>query len=166
MKTKALMIFTVVIALAFSLAVTAQKPSFSGTWSMDRNRSFGLPPDMQQTMMVTQTDDKIELETRLITSKGENSLRDSYFLDGQEREFTPQGSSGSTPGKGKRKAYWLSNGRGIVVEEETTAETQKGPETSQLTRKWTISNDGELIIDMYIDGPNRSYETKRIFKRK
>jgi hypothetical protein len=28
-----------------------------------------------------------------------------------------------------------------------------------------MSGDGELVIDMYIDNPNGSFETKRIFKR-
>lgn len=37
---------------------------------------------------------------------------------------------------------------------------------NRLTRKWTLSNDGELIIDMYIDNPNGSFETKRVFKKK
>jgi hypothetical protein len=32
-------------------------------------------------------------------------------------------------------------------------------------RKWTISGQGELIIDMYIDGPQGSFEAKRIFTK-
>jgi hypothetical protein len=37
--------------------------------------------------------------------------------------------------------------------------------TTQTVRKWTISN-GELVIDMYVDNPNVSYEAKRIFIKK
>jgi len=33
-------------------------------------------------------------------------------------------------------------------------------------RKWTISGQGELVIDMYVDNPNVSYEAKRIFTKK
>ena len=98
------------------------RPNFGGTWKMDRARSFGLPPDVQQTMIVTQTEDKIELETKITNSQGENSIKDSYVVDGVEREFTPQTATGPQAGaKGKRKATWLPNGRGIVVEEETTS---------------------------------------------
>ena len=46
----------------------------------------------------------------------------------------------------------------------TTAETPKGPVTTQVVRKWTLSGQGELTIDMYVDSPN-VYEAKRIFKR-
>jgi hypothetical protein len=75
------------------------------------------------------------------------------------------GPPGAPPGKGKRTANWLPEGKGVVVNETTTSQTEKGPVTSQLTRKWTMLN-GELIIDMYIDGPNGSFETKRIFIKK
>jgi hypothetical protein len=143
------------------------KPNFSGTWAMDRARSFGLPPDVQQTMIVTQTDDKIELETKITSSQGDTLIKDNYIVDGSEREFTPQGPTGPIAGsKGKRKASWLPNGRGIVVEEETTSETPKGPVTGHMTRKWTISNDGELTIDLYIDDQRGSFETKRTFLKK
>lgn len=133
---------------------------------MDRSRSIGLPPGMEQTMIVAQSGEKIELETKLITAQGERSIKDIYTLDGKEAEFTPQGPQGPN-GKGKRKASWLPRGNGIVVNEETTVETPKGVVNSTLTRKWIMSADGTtLTIDLYYDGPNLSYETKRIFIKK
>jgi hypothetical protein len=156
---------TATLLLLFLVAMAAQKPNFSGSWVMDRARSFGMPGNMQQTMTVNHTADQIELETKLIQPDNERTVKDSYILDGKEREFTPQSPPGQPVPKGKRTANWLPNGKGIVVNEVTTNETPKGPVTSQLTRKWTLSNDGELIIDMYIDNPNGSFETKRIFKK-
>ena len=88
------------------------------------------------------------------------------MLDGKEREFTPQAPPNAPPSKGKRTAHWLSNGKGIVVNDVTTSETPNGTVTSQLTRKWTLTGDNELTIDMYVDGPNGSYESKRIFIKK
>jgi hypothetical protein len=167
MKSKSLFILIIALAAGVSLGMAPPKLNFSGTWTMDRGRSYGLPPDVQQTMMVTHTDNKIDLETKITSSQGENSIRDSYIVDGQEHEFTPQGPTGPVAGsKGKRKAAWLPNGRGITVEEETTSETPKGPTVGHLIRKWTISNDGELIIDLYIDDQRGSFETKRTFIKK
>jgi len=167
MKSKALLTMVLALVAVVSMGLTPPKLNFSGTWTMDHGRSFGLPPDVQQTMIVTQTDNKIELETKIISAQGENSIRDTYIIDGEEREFTPQGPTGPVAGsKGKRKATWLPNGRGIVVEEETTSQTAKGPANGHLTRKWTISNDGELIIDLYIDDQRGSFETKRTFIKK
>jgi len=149
--------------------MAAQKPNFSGSWTMDRARSFGMPGNMEQTMTVTQTGDHIELETKLIQPDNERTVKDSYVLDGKEREFTPPTPPNAQPNtpapKGKRTASWLPNSKGIVVNEVTVSEGPKGPVTSELTRKWTMSSDGELIIDMYFDNPNGSFETKRIFKK-
>lgn len=161
---------TLATAALLLLSMAAQKPNFSGSWTMERARSFGMPGNMQQSMTVNHTADQIELETKLIQPDNERTVKDSYILDGKEREFTPQvppnAPPTAPPPKGKRTANWLPNGKGIVVNEVTTNETPKGPVTSQLTRKWTLSNDGELIIDMYIDNPNGSFETKRIFIKK
>jgi hypothetical protein len=169
MRWKALGIAAIGLALALGIGLAAQKPNFSGSWTMDRARSFGMPGNMQQTMMVNHTADQIELETKLIQPDNERTVKDNYILDGKEREFTPQAPPNAPPNapppKGKRTANWLPNGNGIVVNEVTTAETPKGTVTSQLTRKWTLSG-GELVIDMYIDNPNGSFETKRIFIKK
>jgi hypothetical protein len=165
---KRIILFALLVCASSLIAagVSAPAPNFSGTWMMDRARSFGLPPDVQQTMLVTQTNDKIELETKIKNSQGENSIKDSYLIDGVEHEFVPQGPTGPVAGaKGKRKANWLPNGRGILVEEETTTESPKGPVTGRLQRKWTLSNDGELIIDLYIDDQRGSFETKRTFTK-
>ena len=153
---------------ALSIAATAAKINFSGTWVMDRSRSRGMPAEMQQTMTVVHTaDDKIQLETKLITPQGERIVKDDYTLDGREAEFTPPTPPGAPPAKGKRRGAWLPRGNGIVINEETVAETPNGPVKSQLTRKWTLAPDGTtLTIDLYFDGPNGSFETKRIFVKK
>ena len=159
----------IVAAVLASVCLAAQKPNFSGNWTMDRARSFGMPGNMNQTMTVSQNGDVIELETKLIQPGNERTVKDSYTLDGKEREFTPltppNAPPNAPPVKGKRTANWMPNGKGILVNEVTTTEGPKGPVTNQLTRKWTLSSDGELIIDMYIDNQNGSFETKRIFKK-
>jgi len=152
---------TVVSALAFA----ATKPNFSGTWVMDRARSYGLPADMTQTLVIVHKDDQIELETKLIQPNNERTVKDTLILDGKEHEFTPQVPPNQPPAKGKRTAIWLPGDKGIQVTDVTTSETPKGTVTSQMVRKWTISSEGELVIDMYVDNPNVSYEAKRIFKK-
>jgi len=160
---KRTLLVTAAIFLLSVLALAAAKPNFSGTWTMDRARSFGLPPDMNQTLTITQKDDRIELETKLIQPNNERSVKDTYVLDGKEYDFTPAVPPNQPPATGKRTATWLPGDRGIQVTDVTTAETPKGPVKTQTVRKWTISGSGELVIDMYVDNPNISYEAKRIF---
>src|SRR5882762_4968292 len=119
------------------LVVASPKPNFSGAWIMDQSRSFGLPGNMQQTMTVTQTEDQIEVATKLIMPDNERTVKDTYYLDGKEYEFTPLPPSAppnAPPPKGKRTANWLPNGNGIVVNETTTSETPKGTVTTQVTK--------------------------------
>jgi hypothetical protein len=165
MTRKMISTWTVLLTLCL-LVVAAQKPNFSGAWVMDRARSFGMPGNMQQTMTVTQTEDQIEVETKLIQPDNERTVKDTYILDGKEHEFTPATAPNTPSAKGKRTVNWLPKGNGIVVNEVTTNVTDKGTVTTQIARKWTLTGDGQLTIDLYIDGPNGSYETKRIFTKK
>jgi hypothetical protein len=157
--------------LAFGcLSTAAVKPDFNGTWVMDRARSFGLPSNMQQTMSVKQTADQIEVETKLIQPNNEKIVKDTYVLDGKEYEFVPPVPPNAAPDtpkpKGKRSTSWLPSGDGIVVTEVIMTETPKGNATTQVVKKWTFTAEGELTIAMFVDGPNASYEAKRIFTRK
>jgi hypothetical protein len=157
------LLITAAIFVLSVLALAAAEPNFSGTWTMDRARSFGLPADMNQTLTITQKDDRIELETKLIQPNNERSVKDTYVLDGKEYDFTPLVPPNQPPATGKRTAIWLPGHKGIQVTDVTTAETPKGPVKTQTVRKWTISGQGELVVDMYVDNPNISYEAKRIF---
>ena len=157
------LLMTAAIFVLSVIALAAAKPNFTGAWTMDRARSFGLPADMNQTLTITQKDDRIELETKLIQPNNERTVKDTYVLDGKEYDFTPLVPPNQPPAAGKRTAVWLPGERGIQVTDVTTAETPKGPVKTQTVRKWIISSQGELVIDMYVDNPNVSYEAKRIF---
>ena len=181
MARKTLITFAVTLVVSVSIVGLAlskhstcacepvDKPNFAGSWTLDRARSFGMPANMTQTMTVTQKDDQIDVETKLIQPENERVQKDTYIVDGKEHDFTPpvppNAPAGAPAPTGKRTANWLPAGNGITVTDVTTAQTPKGPATTQVVRKWTISGQGELVIDMYVDNPNISYEAKRIFKR-
>src|ERR1044072_761307 len=88
MAKKLLLAFAAMTALSI-LALAATRPNFSGTWNMDRGRSFGMPGDMTQVITVTQKDDQMEVETKLIQPNNERTIKDTYYFDGKEQEFTP-----------------------------------------------------------------------------
>ena len=169
MKLKVISAGAIVLVVCL-FAMAMPKSNFSGAWVMDRMRSFGLPGNMQQTMTVTQTENQLEVETKLIQPDNERTVKDTYVFDGKEHEFTPPMPPNAPPSapapKGKRTANWLPDGNGIVVNEVLTTETPKGPATTQVTKKWTFTGEGELTIALYVDGPNGSYEAKRIFTKK
>lgn len=152
-----IMMFTV-LALTMSVSVLA-KADFSGTWKMDAAKSTGLPPGMEQTMSVTQSDNTIKLETVVKSSQGEQTVKDSYILDGKETDFTPPN------GKGKRTSKWTADGSGIEVVEKAEVKNSDGETVNvEVTRKWTLAADGKtLTIEQKVKTPNGEQEFKRIF---
>ncbi|MFY9556066.1 MAG: hypothetical protein WAV47_15250, partial [Blastocatellia bacterium] len=102
--------------------------------------------------------------SKQVTSRGEQAISETYNLDGKETEFTPPGTQNA---KGKRKASWLPDGRGVVIEDHITSDSPKGPVVQQVTRKWTLSPDGStLTVDYYFDDQRGSFEAKRVFVKK
>ena len=147
-----------------SLTAAANKPNFTGAWTLDKNKSFSNPPGFDQNMIVTHAGDQIKIEGKITTARGDFPINESYPLDGTPVDFTPPNPPNA---KGKRKASWLPNHRGILVEDEVTADSPNGPVTSQTTRKWLLAPDGNtLTIDYYFDGGGRSGESKRVFVKK
>jgi hypothetical protein len=146
-------------------AFAAEKPNFTGTWVFDQNKSYGFPQGLEQTMTITHTGDQIKLEARQKSVRGEFDFNESYTLDAKEGEFTPQQQGPDA--KGKRKAYWLPNNKGILIEDTITTNSPEGPKTQLITRKWLLSPDGQtLTVDYYFDGPRGSFESKRVFVKK
>jgi len=151
-------------------AVAMPKADFNGGWIMDRNRSFGIPRDLEATMTVSQGEEQIEVETKFIQGGKERIVKDTFILDGKEHDFTPalplSAPADAPVPKGKRTASWLPDAKGILLTELVTSETPKGPVTTQLVRKWVYTSANELTITTFVDGPNGSYEAKRIFTKK
>jgi hypothetical protein len=163
MRFKTVLLSLIMLGGAISFA--ADKPNFSGTWVLDKDKSFSNPPGLEQTMTITHNGDQIKLEGKQKTARGEVDLNESYTLDGKQTDFTPPNPPNA---KGKRKASWLPNNKGVLIEDEISSNSPEGQQVTQnIARKWQLSPDGStLTIDYYFDGPRGSFEGKRVFVRK
>lgn len=150
------------IAFLLSVAVSGsagEKANLSGTWKLDQDRSFSNGPGFDQTMTIAHSGEKVKLDAKQKTPRGEVTINEEYTLDGQEAEFTPPNPPNA---KGKRKASWLANGRGILVEDEIV----DGQTTRRIARKMTLAPDGKVLtIDYFIDDNRGSFELKRVFNK-
>lgn len=169
MAKKLLLALAAIMGLSI-LALAANKPNFTGTWTLDRARSFGMPGDMTQVLTIKHTGDTMEVETKMIQPNNERTIKDTFILDGKEHEFTPPTppnapANAPPPAKGKRTVTWLPGDVGITVTDVTKVPTPQGEGTNQNVRKWAINAQGELVVDTYVDGPRGSFEAKRIFKK-
>jgi hypothetical protein len=165
MKRALLIVGASVALLSTGIVVLAAKANFSGAWALDKSRSEGVPPDMEQTMTVQQTDDVLNVETKVVTDQGDQTLNSIYTLNGKETEYAPKRMG--TEGKGKRVARWTQDGNGFAVTEEETFETPNGAATLQFTRKWAMAADGKtLTIELDVKGPNGPQHSRRTFIKK
>ncbi|MBA2269511.1 MAG: hypothetical protein H0W20_02810 [Chthoniobacterales bacterium] len=163
-------IFAAVSIIAATASAAENKhPDFSGQWELDVEKSEGLPPGLQQMMIVKQGGDRLEVELKLSGGpSGETTVTDTYILNGEPAEFTPAMIGGKgTPKKGKRTSSWASDGRGMEVQEEAEVEGPEGPDTVKGKRTWRLSDDGKLLtIDIDLAGEQGAIKGKRIYHRK
>jgi hypothetical protein len=170
MRKSSLAIATVTIAamlaLNLSLAFAAAKPDFNGTWAMDKSRSEGLPADMEQTMTLTQADDKLTVENKITRGDDGLTVNDTYVINGKEVEFTQKVND--LESKGKRTSKWLEDGSGFESSEEIIRQVGDGTQvTQQVTRKWVMAADGKMFtLEMSVKTPNGTQQTKRVFVKK
>ena len=159
MKLKMLLASFALLLCVTGFAMSGEKADLSGTWVLDKDKSFSNGPGFEQTMTFTHTGEKVKLAAKQKTPRGEVDINEEYTLDGKEVEFAPANPPNA---KGKRKATWLSNGRGILVEDEIV----DGQTTRRTSRKMTLSPDGKVLtIDYFIDDSGRSFELKRVFNK-
>jgi hypothetical protein len=164
---KATVLATALMFMLSALAVGAEaKVDLNGTWVLDKSRSEGLPPDMSQTLTIKQTGDRVDVEAKISGGRGEQTLTDSYVLDGKAKDFAPALVGGGT-GKGKRTSTLTADQTGFDATEEATFEGPEGEQTVKATRRWRISPDGNtLTIEMSFEGPNGTVKSKRVFTKK
>lgn len=154
------------LVLALSLAAVAAKANFSGTWTLDKARSEGLPPELKaQTLTVVQADDKLSIDASTTRESGEVKQSETYVLDGKQADYKPQPVMGYE-GTGKRTARWGADGNSVEVKEVATYDTPMGAVDVNITRKWTLSADGKtLTIEMTVESPQGTRQMKRVFTK-
>jgi hypothetical protein len=171
MRLRTALACSALLLLAATAAVyAADHPNFGGTWELDQSRSHSIPPDIKQTMTVTQDGDRVTVETKIVSPQGERVIKDAYTLDGKEAEFTPTLAPGSPKDapvpKGKRTGRWMPNGKGFIVEEEVVNTTPEGPETILVARKWWAWPDDTISVEIITERGGNAFNNKRVFVKK
>ncbi len=157
---------TLFFTLLLTTVLATGKANFSGVWIMDKDKSQGLPKDLEQKMRVTHEGDKLALETDLLHGDDVTTVHDSYTINDQEADFPARLQSGQTA-TGKRTAKWNVDGNGFEVKETASFDTPEGKVAITMQRKWALSADGKtLVIELNHTGPNGPIATKRTFYRK
>jgi len=167
MKHRIAPLLITVFVLTGTIALAAAKANFNGTWVMDASKSEGIPPNVTQTMTLTQADDNLTLQNKIVTAEGDINVSDAFIISGKETEFTQKVNGVEI--KGKRTSKWLADSDGFESNEEFTVEGGDGQSTTQRIRRvWVISADGKtLTIDLFgKTSTGDDLHTKRTFVKK
>ena len=152
--------------LAVATLAWAQKPDFSGTWTLDPAASEGgaggAPGGggggggrgggrggLGQGGTVKQTADALTVERTM----GENKVTSTYKLDGSESKNTMMGRGGQSVESVSTAKF---DGQALVI--TTTMDMGNGPQES--TQKWTVSGS-----TLTIETTNARGTQKMVYKK-
>ena len=126
-------------ALVFALAVQAAAPAnFAGTWTLDKSKSQGLSPRMQNaesvSWVITQTEKEITVEEKMTGGNPPAGAPGAGAPAGGPPEGRPGGGGGRGMGMGGPRTFNLDGS-------ETSGEMGRG----KFVRKATVSADGKTI---------------------
>ncbi|MEJ7860551.1 MAG: hypothetical protein WKF90_02825 [Pyrinomonadaceae bacterium] len=177
MKHNTSIIFVTALLMIFSVSAFAANSDLSGVWALDKAKSDGSSPEMNQIMTIKQTGENLSLETKIIMGGNENVFSRAYKLDGKEAEYavntTVSTNTNSEEGdetvettkkiKGKQTAKWTADG----VEILELTNSINGTGTVKIARKLTLSADGKtLTVNIKVESPTVKSETKLTFNKK
>lgn len=168
MRQRVIIGATIALLVMCVSALASQKTDFSGTWTLDRSRSEGLAPGMEQTMTIKQSGDRLEMDMKITGGpQGNEEIKDEFILDGKEMDYKPTVMKGIEVNRAKRTSRWSADGLGFDISEDTTVDGPDGQVNFKITRHWQLSEDGKtLTIDMTVEGPRGARKSKRVYARK
>ncbi len=130
-------VFTAFVIVC-GLALAAEKPNFSGTWTLETAKSdFGsFPPPTKSTLKVDHQDPKLNFTSTAETEMGEQTIELKLLTDGTESTNEVMGMQVKTTAK------W--DGNAVAMQSKVT--TPNGDVT--LDERWSLADDGKtLTID-------------------
>jgi hypothetical protein len=187
---KLLFAFGLTSALVFALAAHAAAPNFAGTWTLDKSKSQGLSPRVQNaesvSWVITQTDKVITVEEKIQGGGGPPAGAPgaggppgggpggggrggmmgapgprTYNLDGSETT----GEAGR--GKFARKATLSSDGKTLELVNKNMFTGQDGNEiTVTSTDKLSLSGDGKVLtVSRHSESPRGPQDSTLVFNK-
>jgi hypothetical protein len=172
-------------ALVFALAAHAAAPNFAGTWTLDKSKSQGLNPRLQNAESVawniTQTDKEITIEEKVTGGGGPGGPPPGGgqgpgggggrggMMGGGPRTFNLDGTETSGEmGRGKfvRKATLSSDGKTLELVSKVTFQGQEGEVTTTSTDKLTLSADGKILtVIRHSESPRGPQDSTLVFNK-
>jgi hypothetical protein len=187
---KLLCALTVMSALVIAVAVQAAAPAnFAGAWTLDKSKSQGLSPRMQNaesvSWVITQTEKEITIEEKITGGNppagapggggpggggGQGRGMGGGGLGGP-RTFALDGSetSGEMGGRGAkfvRKLTASADGKTLDMSSKVTFQGPDGEVVSTTTEKVVMSADGKMLtVTRHSESPRGAQDSTLVFNK-
>jgi hypothetical protein len=174
------------LVLAVLAASAAAPANFAGSWALDKAKSQGLDPRMQNAesvqWVITQDDKKISIEPKVVAGqppagappaggppaggggggRGPGGPR-SFNLDGKEATTEAGGQMGGTS---TTKATWSSDGKTLELVSVRTGNRDGTEFKFTTTEKLTLSDDGKVLtVQRHSEGPRGPQDATLVFNK-
>lgn len=148
-----------IVTMALSMmAVAADKPNFSGEWTLDATKSdLGpMPPPSSMTRKVDHSEPALTYTQQTTGGQnGDQTVTMKYSTDGTETTNDLMGNPLKTTAK------WDGSALTIVGKADF-----QGNELT-LTDKWTLSDDGKVLTDaLHIESPQGAFDITYVMTKK
>jgi len=163
------------------LATGAAGANFAGIWALDKTRSQGLDPRMQNadvTWVITQDDKQISIETKVTGGqppaggpgggggmgggRGMGGPR-TYSLDGKEVTSEAGGQMG---GSNTTKGLWSSDGKTLELSSVRIGNRDGQDFKFTTTDKLSLSGDGKVLTAIrHSESPRGTMDSTLVFNK-
>ncbi len=159
-----------IAVVAATIALAQAKPDFSGTWTLDLDKSeTGAPPaggpggdrpgrgqglPLDAKFLVKQTASELSIDQQV----GGNSTVTTFKLDGSESVNT-----GMRGGQVKSKTRW--DGNRLIVESTQTMNTPDGERSLDTKEIRWLAPDGTMVVERTTVTPRGTRTQKLVFKK-
>ena len=172
---------------ALGLAVVAASAfapaNFAGTWSLDKTKSQGLDPRMQNaesvTWTITQDDKQISIDSKVVAGappagapsgpggggggmgggRGPAGPR-VFSLDGKEATTEAQGGTNTT------KTTWSGDGKTLELSAVRAGSRDGNDFKFTTVEKLSLSGDGKVLTDVrHNEGPRGAMDSTWVFNK-
>jgi hypothetical protein len=154
---KRILTILVLVAALAALGMAADKPNFSGDWSINVDKSaFGpMPPPSSLTRKIAHTDPAVTVDEAQSGAQGDMKRTVKYSTDGKETSNDFMGQSM------KSTAAW--DGSKLVI----TTKGDFGGTEVKLIDTWSLSGDGKELTDvMHIVSPQGEFDITFVLGKK
>jgi len=137
---RTLLTILLVMMTVAGMAVAADKPNFSGDWTLDATKSdFGpMPPPQSMTRKIDHSEPTLTVTQAMVGGpQGDQTSTLKYSTDGKETTNDMMGNP----------VKWTAKWEGDALVMNAKADFQGNEVTLQ--DKWTLSADGKVLTDLF-----------------